>query len=84
MSTTINTRLIDSLAQVILSLSSEEQDLLSQKVQRIRTTSDAIPRADLNQFFQNLEALEPDPNQPNLQEISQEVKVVRRELYTEL
>lgn len=83
MSTTINTRLIDSLAQVILSLSPEEQSLLSQKVQTLRAITQPLAPSDLNQFFQDLETLEPDPNQPTLQEISQEVKAARRELSTE-
>jgi hypothetical protein len=82
MSTTINTRLIDSLAQVILSLSPEEQNLLSQKVQRLRATTQSIAPSDLNQFFQDLQTLEPDPTQPTLQEISQEVKAARHELYS--
>jgi hypothetical protein len=81
MSTAINTQLIDSLAQVILSLSPEEQSLLSQKVQVLKNTVLPISKPDLNQFFQTLGTLEPDPNQPTLQEISQEVKAARQELW---
>ena len=35
---------------------------------------------DLNEWFRRIEELGPDPNQPTLQEISQMVKEVRREL----
>lgn len=38
------------------------------------------PTADLDEFLQQLEELEPDPNQPTLQEISEIVKEVRQEL----
>jgi bifunctional DNA-binding transcriptional regulator/antitoxin component of YhaV-PrlF toxin-antitoxin module len=34
---------------------------------------------DLNEWFQRIEELGPDPNQPTLQEISDIVKEVRRE-----
>ncbi len=37
---------------------------------------------DLDAFLQGLEELEPDPNQPTLQEISGIVKEVRRELWS--
>jgi hypothetical protein len=35
---------------------------------------------DLDEFLQSLEKLEPDPNQPSLEEISEIVKDVRRQL----
>ncbi|MBR8838720.1 MAG: hypothetical protein DSM106950_33135 [Stigonema ocellatum SAG 48.90 = DSM 106950] len=37
---------------------------------------------DLDEFLQQMEELEPDPNQPTLQEISEVVKEVRRELWS--
>ena len=40
------------------------------------------PTVDLDEFLQQLEELEPDPNQPTLQEISEVVKEVRRELWS--
>jgi hypothetical protein len=39
------------------------------------------PTVDLDEFLQQLEELELDPNQPTLQEISDIVKEVRRELW---
>jgi len=36
------------------------------------------PNVDLNEFLQGLENLEPDPNQPTLEEISEIVKDVRQ------
>ena len=87
MSAVINTQLIDSLAQVILSLSPEEQALLSQKIQglNIQKAKTTFPKAspeEVNRFFQSTQSLEPDPNQPTLQEISQDVQEVRLELWT--
>ena len=40
------------------------------------------PPVDLDEFLQELEELEPDPNQPTLQEISEIVKEVRQELWS--
>ena len=80
MATSVNTQLVDSLAQVILALSLEEQALLVERVQQLRST---VPQPDLQQFFDGLDALAPDPDQPTLDEISQEVKVVRRQLWAE-
>ncbi|MCC5599685.1 hypothetical protein [Nostoc favosum] len=40
------------------------------------------PNVDLDEFLQGLEDLEPDPNQPTLEEISEIVKDVRRELWS--
>ncbi len=37
---------------------------------------------DLDDFLQNLEQLEPDPNQPTLEEINEIVKDVRQELWS--
>jgi hypothetical protein len=39
-------------------------------------------QTDLNKFLDNLEELEPDPNQPTLQEISEIVKEVRQEIWS--
>ncbi len=54
---------------------------------KVSATEDSIvlekitkPTVDLDEFLQQLEKLEPDPNQPTLQEISDIVKEVRREL----
>jgi hypothetical protein len=71
----INRKLIDSLAQIILSLTDDERQLLDQKIQ--------VSQADLNTFFDELTALKPDPNQPTLEEISQVVREVRQELWTQ-
>ena len=78
MTTSVNTQLVDSLAQVILALSVEEQALLVERVQQLRPTE-----PDLHQFFEGLGALAPDPEQPSLNDISQEVKAVRRQLWAE-
>ncbi|MEH2153632.1 AbrB/MazE/SpoVT family DNA-binding domain-containing protein [Nostoc sp.] len=40
------------------------------------------PNVDLDEFLQCLEDLEPDPNQPTLEEISEIVKDVRQELWS--
>lgn len=80
MTTSVNAQLVESLAQVILSLSVEEQALLVEKVQQLRSTA---AQPDLQQFFDGLDALAPDPEQPTLDEISQEVKAVRRQLWAE-
>jgi bifunctional DNA-binding transcriptional regulator/antitoxin component of YhaV-PrlF toxin-antitoxin module len=37
------------------------------------------PTVNLDEFLQRLDELEPDPNQPSLEEISEIVKEVRRE-----
>ncbi|MCC5629835.1 hypothetical protein LC613_18020 [Nostoc sphaeroides CHAB 2801] len=37
---------------------------------------------DLDDFLQSLEQLEPDPNQPTLEEISEIVKDVRQQLWS--
>ncbi len=70
-----NLKLIDSLAQIILTLSPEERQLLDQKIHAAQT--------DLNAFFDELVDLEPDRNQPTLEEISQVVREVRQELWTQ-
>jgi hypothetical protein len=70
-----NLKLIDSLAQIILTLSSEERQLLDRKLRAAQT--------DLNAFFDELADLEPDQNQPTLEEISQVVREVRQELWTQ-
>ncbi|WNZ23153.1 hypothetical protein HJG54_09995 [Leptolyngbya sp. NK1-12] len=38
---------------------------------------------NIDQFLQELDHLEPDPEQPTLQEISEVVKEVRQELWTQ-
>ncbi|MBD2327319.1 hypothetical protein [Alkalinema sp. FACHB-956] len=68
-----NLKLVDSLAQIILTLSAEERRLLEQKIQ--------APQMDLNLFFAELVALPADPEQPSLEEISQTVREVRQELW---
>ncbi|MFN6475912.1 hypothetical protein [Nostoc sp. DedQUE07] len=40
------------------------------------------PNVDLDEFLQGLEDLEPDPNQLTLEEISEVVKDVRHELWS--
>jgi hypothetical protein len=87
MSAVINTQLIESLAKIILSLKPEEQALLSQRIQGlgIQEPKASFPKAspeEVDRFFQNTQGLEPDPNQPTLQEIAQDVQEVRRELWT--
>ena len=37
---------------------------------------------DLDEFLQKIEEIKPDPNQPTLEEISDIVKEVRREIWT--
>jgi hypothetical protein len=49
---TINTRLLDSLAQIILSLSQEEYQILFEKIQRSRLSE--------HQNQQNIESLKED------------------------
>ena len=80
MATSVNAQLVDSLAQVILALSLEEQALLVEKVQQLRSKAS---QPELQRFFEGLDALAPDPDQPTLDEISQEVKEVRRQLWAE-
>jgi hypothetical protein len=77
---TINTQLVDSLAQVILALNAEEQALLGQKLGDLMAAQQP-GRASLESFFQSLTALPPDPGQPSVEEITQEVKTVRHELW---
>jgi len=75
----VNLKLIDSLVQVILALSEEEQTLLEQKIQQQRQR----PAVNVDQFFQELDQADPDPEQPSLEELSQVVREVRRELWTD-
>ena len=70
---TTNVKLVDSLAQIILTLSTEERSLLEQKIR--------VSRMDLNTFFAELAALPADLEQPSLEEISQTVREVRQELW---
>lgn len=81
MATRINSRLIDSLAQVILALQPEEQALLSQTVQRLKADAPKMTESELEQFFENKDSSEDDPDRPSLQEISDEVKAVRQVLW---
>lgn len=74
---TPNIRLIDSLVQVILTLSDEEQALFEQKIQQVRQ-----PVMKIDQFFQDMEEVEPGPTQPSLQAISEVVREVREELWS--
>ncbi|PSB50623.1 hypothetical protein C7B67_13800 [filamentous cyanobacterium Phorm 6] len=41
-----------------------------------------LSQTDLDEFLEHLEELEPNPNQPTLQEISEIVKEVRQELWS--
>jgi hypothetical protein len=75
--TQVNAKLIDSLAQIILSLTDEERQLLEQKIHTQEQS-----KVNLDQFFQELDSAASDPNQPTLQEISELVKDVRRELWS--
>ncbi len=75
--TQVKAKLIDSLAQIILSLTDEERQLLEQKVHPKEQS-----KVNLDQFFQELDSAAPDPNQPTLQGISELVKDVRRELWS--
>ena len=85
MTTRTNTQLIESLAQVILSLQPEEQTLLSQTVQKLKNDvpemSSRMTERELDQFFENKDSSDDDPDRPSLQEISDEVKAVRQELW---
>ena len=83
MSASINTQLVNSLAQIILALKPEEQELLSYTVQSLRADSVQTPQRDLGHFFQVLDELSPDANQPTPEEISAEVKTVRQALWAE-
>ena len=76
---TINLKLIDSLAQVILALSEEEQTLLGQRIQQGK---EHLPSLALDQFFDDLSTLPPDPDQLSLEEISEEVRQVRRDIWS--
>ncbi|PSN13869.1 hypothetical protein C7293_14085 [filamentous cyanobacterium CCT1] len=77
--TTINLKLIDSLAQVILALSEEEQVLLGQRIQQ---SKEHLSSSLLDKFFDELSNLPPDPDQLSLEEISEEVRQVRHELWS--
>jgi len=70
-----NLKLIASLAQIIFTLNPEERQLLDQKIYAAQT--------DLNAFFDELVDLKPDQSQPTLEEISQVVREVRQELWTQ-
>ncbi|PSR18888.1 hypothetical protein C8255_05040 [filamentous cyanobacterium CCP3] len=74
----INTKLIDSLAQVILALSAEEQLLLGRKLSETQQSS----QFELEKFFETLDTLPPDPEQPSLEAISNVVKEVRHDLWS--
>ncbi|MEM8505014.1 MAG: hypothetical protein AAF716_17900 [Cyanobacteria bacterium P01_D01_bin.1] len=81
MSATINVQLIDSLAKVILALTSEEQALLSEAVQKTNPAFLQESRPAVDRFFQSLNEVNPHDQGPSLQEISQEVKAARREMH---
>lgn len=54
-------------------------DELSRRIENQK--ADTIkPSVDLDKFFQELEQLEPDPNQLSMEEICEIVKEVRREM----
>jgi hypothetical protein len=75
---TVNLKLVNSLAQVILALSEEEQILLGQKLQQSQRHPSS---SDLDKFFEELSNLPPDPDQLSLEEISEEVCQVRKGLW---
>ncbi len=54
----------------------KENIILLEKITQTPTTT-----VDLDKFIQELQELQPDPNQPTLQEISEIVKEVRQELW---
>jgi hypothetical protein len=76
---TANLKLVDSLVQVILALSEEEQILLGQKLQQSQRN---LLVSGLDKFFEELSNLPPDPDQPSLEEISEEVRQVRKALWS--
>ncbi len=90
--TTINTRLLDSLTQIILSLSQEEYQILVEKIQHSRLTEHQktqnieFLKQDIATGFQQLqngEYTEYDEN--NLSTLITSIKARGRELYlTEL
>ncbi len=75
--TQINAKLVDSLARIILSLTDEERQLLEQKIHTQEPS-----KIHLDQFFQELDSAPTDLSQPTLQEISEVVREVRRELWS--
>jgi protein-tyrosine-phosphatase len=75
--TQVNAKLVDSLARIILSLTDEERQLLEQKIHTQEPS-----KVNLDQFFQELDSVATDPNQQPLQEISEVVREVRRELWS--
>ena len=72
-STSINTKLVDSLAQIILSLTDEERQLLEKKIQASRSS---LTWAELSRRVENLGS---DPAEPTLEELSNLVKETRQE-----
>ena len=68
-----NTKLVETLAQVILTLTQEERKLLDQRLRN--------EQPNLSAFFDELVILPADDAQPPIEEISQTVREVRRELW---
>ena len=68
-----NTKLVETLAQVILTLTEEERKLLDQWLRN--------EQPNLSAFFDELVMLPADDAQPPIEEISQTVREVRRELW---
>ena len=68
-----NTKLVETLAQVILTLTQEERKLLDQRL--------GNEQLNLSAFFDELVMLPADDTQLPIEEISQTVREVRRELW---
>ena len=68
-----NTKLVETLAQVILTLTQEERKLLDQRLRN--------EQPNLSAFFDELVMLPGDDTQPSIEEISQTVREVRWELW---
>ena len=68
-----NTKLVETLAQVILTLTQEERKLLDQRL--------GNEHLNLSAFFDDLVILPADDTQPPIEDISQTVREVRQELW---
>ena len=68
-----NTKLVETLAQVILTFTQEERKLLDQWLRN--------EQPDLSAFFDELVMFPADNTQPSIEDISQTVREVRQELW---
>ena len=71
-------RKLELPAEIQAKLQPGEEYLISLTEDSITLKKSQKPEVDLNEFFRNLEQMEPDPNQPTLQEISEMVKEARK------